>query len=229
MSSPGLVLWDIDGTLLRAGDPDHICGLRDALCDVAGRPVTFDRVVLGGNIERRIARVALVDAGVAPDAVDALADEAIHRMAHRYAATVTDRRDRLLPGAAAALRALAGAGWTQAVLSGGARLVSETKLRAAGLADQLPVGAYGDEADERHHLVDHAIAAARHEGGRDRVVVVGDTPGDIECARAASVRVVAVATGRWSSEELAAHGPDALLEDLLDPDSVLAALSAAAG
>ena len=228
MTSRGLVLWDIDGTLLRAGDPDHISGLLDALTEVAGRPVSFDGVTLGGNIERRIARTALRRAGIARAEVDALADEAIRRMADRYAASVTDRRDRLLPGVEGALAALAGRGWAQGVLSGGARRVSETKLAAAGLEAHLACGAYGDEADERHHLVDLAIAASGHRGGRSAVVVVGDTPHDVTCARAAGVGVVAVATGRWCADQLAEHRPDALLEDLADPDAVVAAVTAAA-
>ena len=223
----GLVLWDIDGTLLRAGDPDHISGLLDALTEVAGRPVSFEGVTLGGNIERRIARSALSRAGVAAAQVDALADEAIRRMALRYARAVTDRRDRVLPGVEGALAALAGQGWRQGVLSGGARRVSETKLVAAGLDGHLTWGAYGDEADERHHLVDLALAAAGHRGDRDGVVLVGDTPHDVTCARAAGVGVVAVATGRWSAEQLAEHRPDALLEDLADPDAVVAAVVAA--
>lgn len=226
---PGLVLWDIDGTLLRAGDPDHIGGLREALSEVARRPVTFDGIELGGNIERRIAGDALLQAGVEPERVAELTAAAIERLGARYAAEVVDRSDRLLPGVHPTLEALSAAGWVHAALSGGARAVSETKLRTAGLAHLVTSGAYGDEADHRHELVDLALAASAWGGRRDEVVIVGDTPGDIACARSAGVAVVAVATGRWTLTDLADHRPDALLADLSDPASVGAALLGALG
>jgi phosphoglycolate phosphatase-like HAD superfamily hydrolase len=58
----------------------------------------------------------------------------------------------------------------------------------------------------------------------EQVVVIGDTPRDIACARAGGVRVIAVATGRYSAADLAAHQPDVLLESLADTDRAVAAI-----
>jgi len=228
MSSCGLLLWDIDGTLLAGGDPDHIDGLRHELSIAAGCEVTFDGIALGGNIERRISAEALTRAGVDPADIARLSAEAIERLGHRYETTVQDRRDRLLPGVVDTL-SLTGSVVAAGVLTGGARRVARAKLAAAGLAELLPFGAYGDEADERHELVEHACAEAiergvRWCGCRAHVVLIGDTPADISAARSSGAVVIAVATGRWSADDLAAHRPDALLEDLSDPGAVLDAV-----
>lgn len=253
-AATAVVLWDIDGTLLRAGDPDHIGGLAEALSERAGRPVSLEGVPLGGNVERRICRMALESSGVAGPH-DAIVDDAIAALGRRYVASVRDRTDRLLPGVPAALDACAAAGMVQGVLTGGARRIARHKLEVAGLADRLRFGAYGDEAESREELVDHALAEAallpdgtgggapgdgdgdgpgtrsaagsRSELPRSRVVVVGDTPSDVEAARAAGVAVVGVASGRWSEPDLAAAGPDGLLADLSSAAEVVATITAA--
>ena len=227
MTDRPVVLWDIDGTLLRAGDPDHIGGLATALTEQAGRTVVLDGIQLGGNIERRICRMALTASNV-PEPHEDIIDAAIASLGRRYVSQVTDRSDRILPGVMEALDACAAAGMIQGVLTGGARSIARHKLLVAGLADRLRFGAYGDEAELRHELVDHAIAEAAIVSGtsihRSGVIVVGDTPADIEAARAAGVSVVAVATGRWSVADLAAHDPDVTLADLADTASVLRAI-----
>ncbi|MFZ4516847.1 MAG: HAD family hydrolase [Microthrixaceae bacterium] len=222
-----LVLFDIDGTLLVAGDPDHIPCLTDALSEVFGRPVTLDGVPLGGNQELAIAREAARRAGVDDAEIDARLDDVMAGLGRRFLARVGDRRHRLLPGAPAAVAALAAAGWDLGLLSGGARAVSLAKVRAAGLADHFPFGAFGDDHEDRAELVPIALSAgAAHHGGHHRAgatVLVGDTPRDIDAARRAGCGVVAVATGRFGIDELAAHRPDAVLDDLSDPSEVVAA------
>jgi phosphoglycolate phosphatase len=224
-SARRLVLFDIDGTLLSAGDPDHIPCLTEALSEVFGRPVTLDGVPLGGNQERAIAREAARRAGVAPAEIDAGLDRVMAELGRRFLARVTDRTDRLLPGVPTSLTALARDGWDLGLLSGGARAVSRAKVVAAGLGDLFPIGAFGDDHEDRAALVLVALAeSADHHGepvALDRVVLVGDTPRDIDAARRAGCGVVAVATGRFGVDELAGHGPDAVLIDLSDASEVL--------
>lgn len=227
-----VVLWDIDGTMLRAGDPDHIRGLALALTEQAGRTVVLDGIQLGGNIERRICRMALTASNVAEPHEDII-DAAIASLGRRYVSQVIDRSDRILPGVLEALDACAAAGMIQGVLTGGARSIARHKLLVAGLADRLQFGAYGDEAELRHELVDQAMVEAAIMIGapvqRSSVIVVGDTPADIEAARVAGVAVVAVATGRWTVADLAAHDPDVALTDLADTASVVRAIAGAVG
>jgi phosphoglycolate phosphatase len=232
VTDPTVVLWDIDGTLLRAGDPDHIGGLATALTEHAGRTVVLDGIALGGNIERRICRMALTSSGVLEPHEDII-DAAIASLGRRYVSQVIDRSDRILPGVTDALEACAAAGMIQGVLTGGARSIARHKLLVSGLEQRLRFGAYGDEAEERHELVDHAMAEATIVIGapvqRSSVIVVGDTPADIEAARVAGVAVVAVATGRWTVADLAAHDPDVTLPDLADTASVVRAIAGAVG
>jgi phosphoglycolate phosphatase-like HAD superfamily hydrolase len=75
-----------------------------------------------------------------------------------------------------------------------------------------------------------ACARARTVAGRDfpfeRVTIIGDTPLDVDCARACGAVAVAVATGFHPREELAACAPDLLFADFSDVGGALAALTA---
>ena len=222
-----LALFDIDGTLLVAGDPDHIPCLTEALTGVFGRPVTLDGVALGGNQERAIAREAARRSGVAESDIDAGMDDVMAELGRLFLERVSDRTDRLLPGVPASVATLAAAGWDLGVLSGGARAVSTAKLAAAGLDQLFPFGAFGDEHEDRAALVLVALSAGgRHHGTELKMadtVLVGDTPRDVDAARRAGCGVVAVATGRFSVDELAGHAPDAVLPDLADAAALVRA------
>ena len=217
------MLFDIDGTIIRAGDPAHRAAMEHAMAEVHGTSSTIDGLPLGGRLDRQIVRDALARDGVEPAVVDASLDDLLARTGRRYADLVgpDERRDWLLPGVEATLTALHDGGAVVGVLTGGARGVARHKLMAAGVADLLPIGAYGCEADERSHLVDLARAEAVARGAVvDVVVLVGDTPLDVAAARSAGAAAVAVATGRWTLAELAETGPDVLLADLHHPDGV---------
>lgn len=118
------------------------------------------------------------------------------------------------------------------VVTGNVSTVAPVKLRAAGFDPAwFPVGAYGNEAANRDHLPPLALARAVEHYGRDiqpqQVIIVGDTPTDIACARALGAVAVAVATGPANTEELAAAQPDYLLADLttFETDVLLASVS----
>jgi phosphoglycolate phosphatase len=221
-----LALFDIDGTLLLAGDPDHIPCLEEALTEVFDRPVTLDGIPLGGNQERAIARAAARRAGVPEDRIDAGIDEVMSALAHRFLARVGDRSDRRLDGVPQSVEALAAAGWDLGVLSGGARAVSMAKLAASGLDALFPIGSFGCQHEDRAALVPLALADWRvhHSSAVDPActVLIGDTPRDVEAARRAGCGVVAVATGRYGVDELRACGAEVVLADLSDPAALVA-------
>jgi phosphoglycolate phosphatase len=136
-----------------------------------------------------------------------------------------------MPGAAAAVAALAAAGVRQSVLTGNVRPLAELKLGLAGLGQDLDldVGAYGDAHEVRAELVPVARQAARLAYGADfaglSTVLIGDTTLDVAAALAAGARAVAVATGPCSAAELAAAGAHVVLPDLTDVPLVLAAVT----
>lgn len=225
-----LALFDIDGTLIRAGDPAHRLAFDHALVTVYGVPATLDGLSLAGMLDRQIARLALRPFDIEPGAIDAGLPELVRVMGDHYRTLVGpgERHDHLLPGLPDAACALAEAGVALAVVTGSAAPVARAKLEAAGLARLFPIGAYGDQADHRGELVRLGLTQAQRHFARPfdaaRAVVVGDTPKDIAAARDAGTRVLAVATGVVSRDALAAAAPDTLLDDLSEIAAVMGAI-----
>ena len=224
---PALILFDIDGTLLRAGDREHGAAFAHAFERVYQRPVTLEGVPMAGMLDANIARVLFERHGLDRAEADARLHEMMASMGERYAATTADRDTRswLLPGVTDGVLACQAHGWATGVLTGNAEVVGRAKLRAAGLDQLLTYGAWGDTAAERGHLVEAAIIAAeaatatRHAPAD--IILIGDTPQDISAARLGGARVLAVATGRFDVATLREHGADAVLQDLSDTDDFI--------
>lgn len=126
---------------------------------------------------------------------------------------------RALEGAAVLLEELAGRGHaTLGLLTGNTAAGAASKVRRYGLASYFAFGAYGCDHHDRNRLGPIALARAAAHAGRtfapEDTWVIGDTPKDIACARAIGARCLAVATGRFSSAELEAHGADRVVESL---------------
>jgi phosphoglycolate phosphatase-like HAD superfamily hydrolase len=106
---------------------------------------------------------------------------------------------------------------------------ARAKLLAVGLdPDRFTVGAFGSDHEHRPALPAIAQQRARDELGIEipggDIVVIGDTPADIECARAVDARAIGVATGRFPVEELRRHGAAAVFENLADTEAVVEAI-----
>ena len=120
---------------------------------------------------------------------------------------------------------------TLGLLTGNTADGAKVKLSHYGVDHHFVFGAYGDDHADRNALGPIALERAERDHGLKfdptDVVVIGDTPKDVACARAFGARVIAVATGASSHEELAAFDPDILLEDFANTDDALAAIEAA--
>ena len=120
----------------------------------------------------------------------------------------------------------------QSVLTGNLQPIAQIKLDLMQLSRylDLEVGAYGSDHHRRAMLVPFATARAEQRYGRTfhgaDVVVIGDTPNDIDCGRVAGARTIAVATGPFGVEDLRAHTPDAVFADLTDTDALIEAIMA---
>jgi phosphoglycolate phosphatase len=112
-----------------------------------------------------------------------------------------------------------------ALLTGNLERGAKLKLTHYGVWHYFEFGAFADDHHDRNALGPFARARARERHGfefpPERIFVLGDTPHDIACARAIGARAVAIATGKYSTAELAAHAPDFLLKDGADIDAVL--------
>ncbi|MDX1657135.1 MAG: haloacid dehalogenase-like hydrolase, partial [Candidatus Competibacteraceae bacterium] len=101
------------------------------------------------------------------------------------------------------------------LLTGNVQAAARIKLASCALADTIQEGGFGDAGLERRQVAQQALRLARRVGGKGvRVLVIGDTPRDINCARHIKAQVLAVATGRFSRRQLAAFRPDGLVEVL---------------
>lgn len=226
-----LVLWDVDGTLVdTAGHGRRAFSV--AFAEAFGR-APADDVPMAGRTDHAIA-LDLMERNGVPDAAEHLPrmfEELHSALAARRAAMRAEGRPQ--PGVREALRAVGALdGFLQSLLTGNIEPNAEIKLNAFGLDSlvDLEIGGYGSHRDTRAGLVTVARRKAREMRDVDvsaaDTVLIGDTPLDIEAARAAGARVVAVATGPYGTEELRQAGPDATLEDLTDTDALLAALAA---
>ena len=226
-----LVLWDIDGTLLHSGDAGP-AAFEDAFERVVGRRPR-ELVPMSGRTDWDIALDILGRNG-ADDAESlwpAFADGLAESLAAREGEMTAD--GRALPGVRESIAALEQAdGVVQTLLTGNIKPNAATKLRAFGLDGllDLEIGAYGSDDRQRPALVAVARerAQARHgvELTPEEIVLIGDTPRDVEAGRANGARVVGVATGRFTADELDEAGADAVLAGLLDTPAVLAAVLA---
>jgi phosphoglycolate phosphatase len=228
--SAGLVVWDVDGTLI----PADLRWLRRAVARTYGleeSAVVFPEQRVHGYTDEPIAIDTAVCSGVTPGNAEA----GIDRFRDVLAQVMAEGRDELArdqaayPGAAETIAALHEQGFVQTVLTGNLRPAAEVKLAVTGL-DQyldLSLGGFGSDARDRFELpaVVANRFAARYGSPLDpvRAVVIGDAPNDIACARHAGFHVVVV-THRASRDELARYEPDVIL-DRLSPELVVPVVS----
>lgn len=215
--SKHLILFDIDGTLLRTQGMGR-AATRAAMQDVFGTAGTVDALHFGGKTDWGILLEVLAHEGYTAASIGT------HLLRYEQALaaamqTMLDQYDlRVLPGALDSVVALRPRpDILLGILTGNLRTTANLKLRAAGFdPDWFPITAYGSESTDRNDLSPLALArACDHLGDTPlQVTIIGDTPADIACARVIDAQAVAVCTGFASRDELAATQPDILLDDL---------------
>lgn len=220
-----LLLWDIDGTLIKTVGVSRKA-MAVAFEVATGTPIQLD-VSTTGRTERAIFADALAVHEARGDFDVFIKAEAV---AYRELADEMRSTGRVLPGVVEALLACAAyEGVVQTLLTGNGRECAEIKVATFDLSGHfdLEIGAYGDDDAHRPNLVPIAHGRVAHRHGRSfaaaETTIIGDTPADVEAAHAHGVRAIAVATGRYSVDELAATGADAVFADLADTAAVLAA------
>ncbi len=233
-TGPLLVLWDIDHTLIDTGGVGrdaYAAAFRDATGVELAEHWRFD-----GRTELAAAVDALTEHGLpaGTEQIERLCESII--AVHAARAEQFAVRGRVLPGVGQALASLAGLGYVrQSVLTGNLREVAAIKLEALGLerSVDLRIGAFGSDAVERAALAPFAFERAARVLGLEidgrNTAIIGDTPRDIEAARAVGALAVGVATGRHSAADLEAAGADLAFTDLSDTAALLAELAAFAG
>lgn len=216
------ILFDIDGTLVHSGGAGGQA-LKDALASEFGVQEPAE-VSLHGCTDRGIARDYFLAHGIVAG------EENWRRFCLAYLRQLPLhlplRQGRVLPGVALLLERLATReDVALGLLTGNVREGARLKLEFFRLFHYFRFGGFGDLHPERDDVAREALDAARsHLGdglsGED-VVVIGDTPLDVRCARAIGAVAVAVATGGHTRDELAAARPDLVCDDLSSPGELL--------
>jgi phosphoglycolate phosphatase-like HAD superfamily hydrolase len=224
-----LILFDIDGTLTRT--QNGYIPFNRAILDtfnVAGdiRSV-FPDGMTDPRILEEISAKAEVEIKICGDQLSQFANN----LGRNYVAALQDGTTtvRDLNGVPELLDRLSAHGkFAQGVVTGNFEATALIKLEAARLACHLSFGAYASDSSHRPDLP--AITKRRWEKSAGRAirfeccVIVGDTPKDLDAARANGMKCVLVGTGRYPIEELRYYAPDATVADLTDTGAVIETL-----
>ena len=222
-----LVLFDIDGTILLTSGAGKRAVHR-ALADVFGAPGRAEHR-FDGKTDPQIVRELMRMEGHGDDHIDAR----MSALLDRYVDYLHEELDhpstavRLMPGVAELLDALeARTDVVLGLVTGNLAAGAAAKLRAGGIRpERFRIGAYGSDHELRNELPAVAQRRAREELGIEvvgtDVVVIGDTPADVDCGRAIGARTIGVATGYFAADALLGHGADFAFEDLADTAAVL--------
>lgn len=214
------ILFDIDGTLIHAKGAGRVA-IHRAFAD-AFQIRECHEVEFSGRTDRGIARNLFQLHGIEDT------NENWHALNNSYLEhlleALPEQNGHVLPGVHPLLERLDARDDVQlGLLTGNTREGARLKLAHYELAHYFPFGGFGDDHHDRNDVAHEALATLKqHANGEvdtERIWVIGDTPLDVQCARAIRARVVAVATGNHDREELAASRPDLLLDDLRDASS----------
>ncbi|MGH7243898.1 MAG: HAD family hydrolase [Phycisphaerales bacterium] len=221
-----LVLFDIDGTLLSTVGAG-MRAMEAAGKEVFGPGCHTGGIQFAGRLDPLIMREMLANAGLPPSRENIAAFRAAYER-RMHETFKTPGLGRTMPGVHDLLARLdRESGLTMGLLTGNFEPTGLLKVRSCGIdTARFQVSAWGDDSPhdppERNHLPPIAVGRYRKKMGRDpqRVVIIGDTPYDIVCAKTHGHMSVGVATGKFSREELLQSGADHAFADLSETEKV---------
>lgn len=217
-----LFLFDIDGTLLTT-DGAGRAALRSAGADLFAIEEDLRTINVSGSTDTAIVQDILRHHSL--DVSTANVNRYLGGYLVWLKQHLASQSGAILPGVISLLDVLAKDGQAIGLLTGNVRRGAEIKLTAHGIWDRFSFGAFGDDNSDRNQLgpiaKQRAEAALNSEFAAHDIVIIGDTPKDIACARAFGAVAVAVATGRYSLANLSEHQPDHLVGDLADTKDLL--------
>jgi phosphoglycolate phosphatase-like HAD superfamily hydrolase len=203
-------LFDIDGTLLRDPGRVHHNAFFAGVKSVMGRDLVLDGVTVAGNTDPGILHDAFRIQGLAESEWRPQLEEVLEAIRVEVLAQRETMRIKVMPGVEATLAHLKAKGAAIGVATGNLEAIGWHKIEIAELRDWFAFGGFSDRFAVRSDMIAHAAGIARAFAGPDAsVCVVGDTPSDVSAARANGLPVIAVATGRYSFDELMECQPDA--------------------
>jgi phosphoglycolate phosphatase-like HAD superfamily hydrolase len=214
-----LILFDIDGTLVRRAGPHHREALVQAVRRITGISTTTEGIPVQGMLDPDIVKVMMRRAGARAAAARAAMPEILRAAERYYLRVCPELHGKHCPGVEPVLERLSRRGNLLGLVTGNLTRIGWRKLERAGLRKYFQFGAFGEMARTRAGLARLAVRRARASGWIARgapVSLIGDAPQDILAARANGIRSISVSTGITPLPELVALQPDILLTNLRD-------------
>src|SRR5437016_4382607 len=218
-----LLLFDIDGTLIHSGGAG-VHALKLTLAERFKIADDLHDIEIAGMTDSGIVASILQKHKIPAtnENITAFLDSYVHFLSRE----LPRRKGNLLPGVLELLQKLKSRKHlVLALLTGNVSRGAQLKLEHYGVWHFFEFGAFADDHHDRNQLGRFARARAKEKHRREfaasEIDVIGDTPRDIACGKALGARTVAVATGRWSRDELAKYQPDFLIDDLSDVETII--------
>lgn len=203
-------LFDIDGTLLNSRDAVHYFAFQHAMRQVLGVEASIEGVPVHGNTDIGILRAVLQRTGMNDAAINAHMPQIVAQMTAEVRRNQEQLNPELCPSILELIGLLQARGKLLGAASGNLETVGWLKLEKAGIRPMFAFGSFSFPRESRADIFQHGIELARECLGNDAsVTVVGDTPSDIQAARAVGAPVIILATGIYGFAELKSSGPDA--------------------
>ena len=209
-----VVLFDIDNTLLYTGGAGSHA-FNAAFQEMFGVPDGFARVEFSGRTDRYILQQGLAEHGI-EGGPDKHFDEFTRRYYELLPGSIAQREGYLMPGFPELLAALSDAGVRLGLATGNFSEAATIKLKFYGIAEFFLGGGFGEESTERGDVVAAAICNVANGAAPSDILVVGDTPHDVTSALQNDAVAIGVATGKFTSEELANAGAHLVFQDFSD-------------
>ncbi len=216
-----ILFWDIDGTLLKTAKAG-LYAFEQVIKETFHIPFDFSTITAAGMTDYYIAH-QVIEHATGREPVHSEISNLITRYEEILAYHLRLRQGHLTPSVKDILTHLHNQeDYVSLLLTGNTEIGAKTKLTHYGLADffDFSKSAFCNNSFHRTEIATQALSIVKEHYptvSPDQIYVIGDTPNDIHCAKSIGARTIAVATGRYSVEELELHTPWWLVSSLPSP------------
>ncbi len=220
-----LPLFDVDWTLLEGENKPQYDSYANAFEKVYGIKASINEVVPHGSITTQIIIEVLKLHGISEEEAKAKMQEVRRVREESFLAHANDHISNPMPGVYDLLSTLKGKGVPLGLLTGEDETIAQRTLELAGLSGFFDFGAFGNMAEKRVDLIPIVKQEAKEKLGLDEsqveFVIIGDSPFDIDTAKAGGLKSIAVGAGPYSTKELSVTGAELIVDSLQDQQSIL--------
>ncbi len=221
-----LILFDIDGTLLKGKSKIHFNSFIKAFKKIFKIDVNPNEINHDGMTDKRIILELSKRYGVPKDKTLTRLEEIYKTMIDFYKKNVdVDNEIKPNDNVEKLLTLLKKKGYILGLLTGNLKKIAKTKIGKFDLNKYFDLGSFGEISENRSKLLEDAIKQAESKFKinlkKEDIFVIGDTKFDVECGKEIGVKIIAIATGKYSLEELKKYNPDYIFKDFSDIDKII--------